>query len=50
MVEKQNYSKQINKICEIISNDIKKLSYVESLVKNFIKLLIPTYIKDYQFH
>ena len=36
MVEKKNYSKQINKICEIISNDIKKLSYV-SLVKNFYK-------------
>jgi len=26
---KQNYSKQINKICKIITNDIKKLSYLE---------------------
>ncbi len=35
-LKKQNYSKQINKICKIIGNDIKKLSYVE-FSKKFYK-------------
>tara|TARA_B110000211_G_C14091285_1_gene559292 strand:- start:213 stop:1304 length:1092 start_codon:yes stop_codon:yes gene_type:complete len=37
-LRKQNYSKQINKICRIIINDIKKLSYIDfnkKFYKNF---------------
>ena len=50
-LRKQNYSKQINKVCRIISNDIKNLSYME-FNKKFYKVFnsklyqnLPTFLK-----